>query len=132
LANGSSGAWSISIDESIKGKERWFAEIEGPSVYLSFQLIDLGILDKMIAFLGKRAPAGKHLRKTRSNETNAELAIGTFGQDPVTLTWDDEEGYEDRCFLVIAKSGCCMRLALFGEDTRMILEALHQIRAELS
>ena len=26
LANGSSGAWSISIDKSIKGKERWFAE----------------------------------------------------------------------------------------------------------
>jgi hypothetical protein len=31
LANGSSGAWRVDVDESISGPERWFLQIEGPS-----------------------------------------------------------------------------------------------------
>jgi hypothetical protein len=32
LADGSSGALEVSIDETITGLEQWFAQIEGPSI----------------------------------------------------------------------------------------------------
>jgi hypothetical protein len=131
VANGSSGVWDISINETIRGKEKWYADIEGPSVYLSFQLIDLDILDKMIAFLDRRASADASPRKTRSSEVEKELVIGSFGQAPVSLIGDNE--YEDRCFLVVGpKSGCCVRFPLWGEDTRMIFDALRQIREDVT
>jgi hypothetical protein len=38
LANGSSGSWEVSIDESVSGTERWFAQIEGPSLWLYFEI----------------------------------------------------------------------------------------------
>ena len=38
LANGASGPWEFSVDETISGTERWFAQIEGPSVYISFEI----------------------------------------------------------------------------------------------
>jgi hypothetical protein len=130
-ANGSSGAWDISIDETLRGKEKWYADFEGPSVYLSFQLVNLDIIDKMIAFFDKRALTDGRSQKGRSDNSPNELTIGSFGQAPVLLIWDDE--YEDRCFLVIGpKSSCCMRIPLWGEDTRMILDALRQIREDLA
>jgi hypothetical protein len=106
-------------------------DVEGPSVYLSFQLIDLNILDKMIAFLDHHVSANASPRKARASKTEKELAIGNFGQAPVSLIEDNE--YEDRCFLVIGpKSSCCMRFPLWGEDIRMILDALRQIREDLA
>src|SRR5688572_17469626 len=38
LAYGSAGAWEVSIDESTTGEEKWFAQVEGPSVYLYFAI----------------------------------------------------------------------------------------------
>src|SRR6185437_15649552 len=93
VANGSSGAWQVSIDESVRGAEKWYVDIEGPSVYLSFQLVDRGVIDKMIAFLDTPS------RKGQSDKPSKELIIGKYGQAPVSLLEDDE--YADRCFLVI-------------------------------
>src|SRR5215469_5898642 len=127
VANGSSGEWHLSINETIRGKEKWYADIDGPSVYLSFQLVDLEILDKMIAFLDRRVSADTSPQKTRSSKAEEELVIGSFGLAPVSLIGDNE--YKDRCFLIIGpKSSCCMRFSLLGEDTRMILDAFRQVR----
>jgi hypothetical protein len=131
VANGSSGAWDISINETIRGKEKWYADIEGPSVYLSFQLVDLDIVDKMIAFLDRHVSADASPRKARSGKAGEELTIGSFGQALVLLIGDNE--YRDRCFLVVGpKNGCCVRFPLWGEDTRMILDALRQVREDVT
>jgi hypothetical protein len=130
VANGSSDAWQVSIDESVRGAEKWYVDIEGPSVYLSFQLVDRDIIDKMIAFLDENMPVGGRSRNGRADKSPTELVIGKFGQAPVSLLGDDE--YADRCFLVIGpNSNCCMRIPLVGEDTRMILDALRQVREDL-
>src|SRR6266852_8600945 len=42
LANGASGRWTVAVDESLDCDE-WSLEIEGPQVYLVFQLDDLSL-----------------------------------------------------------------------------------------
>jgi hypothetical protein len=54
LAFGSSRGWQVSIDETVDGDERWYAQIEGPSVSLYFRLADLGIVAKTANFLARR------------------------------------------------------------------------------
>ena len=51
LANGSSGPWEFSVDETISGNERWFAQIEGPSVYISFEIPSPAIVGEAVRFL---------------------------------------------------------------------------------
>ena len=51
LANGSSGPWEVSVDETISGDERWFAQIEGPSVYVSFEIPSPNIIGEAVRFL---------------------------------------------------------------------------------
>ena len=54
LAIGSSRGWDVSIDESVGGEQRWYAQIEGPSFSLYFQLLEAGIVRKVIDFLDMR------------------------------------------------------------------------------
>ena len=51
LANGSSGSWEVSIDQSVSGTERSFAQIEGPSLWLYFEISSPDIIPKIIQFL---------------------------------------------------------------------------------
>src|SRR5438067_10170353 len=51
LANGSSGRWEVSIDETVSGTERWFAQVEGQSLWLSFEIPSPEIISKVIQFL---------------------------------------------------------------------------------
>jgi len=48
LANGSSGRWDISVDESLD-REEWSVEIDGPQTYLTFQLEDLNVVRQLSA-----------------------------------------------------------------------------------
>jgi hypothetical protein len=34
VANGSSGAWQVAVDETLRGTQQWFAQLEGPNCYL--------------------------------------------------------------------------------------------------
>jgi hypothetical protein len=54
VAIASSGTWDISIDESLEERHQWYAQIEGPSVSLYFELIEPGIIAKVVDFLGRR------------------------------------------------------------------------------
>jgi hypothetical protein len=38
MANGSSGGWEVAVDETSKGPARRFVQLEGPSVYFSFEV----------------------------------------------------------------------------------------------
>ena len=63
LAIGSSGAWQIDIDEVLKGAECYCVQIQGPSIYLSFQLVDLGIIGQAIDFLRLTLASVQNLKK---------------------------------------------------------------------
>jgi hypothetical protein len=117
LAIGTCGAWEVSIDETIGGRERWFAQIESPSIYLYFEVASLDILGKTVGFLMSRPGQGL-LRISRSKGT------------PVSLVRDDE--YPDRCFFVVGPTASpVVRLSLTGSDVRELVSALQQVVEEV-
>jgi hypothetical protein len=51
-AIGSAGSWEVAIDETTSGTtQKWFAQIEGHSVYLYFAVQSPRVIDKMLDFL---------------------------------------------------------------------------------
>jgi hypothetical protein len=122
LACGSSGVWSVDIDESSDREGEWFLDIEGPRVYLNFPVRDLGIVPQVIAFL-QLPPAAR-------STPNGSLTVGTFRDGPVTLVWDDEDF--PRCFVVIGTgANGTVRLSLHEEDIKMLLEAFRRAGEDL-
>src|SRR5258708_33131511 len=53
-AIGSDGGWEVAIDETTSGAQKWVAQIEGHSVYLSFSIGSPHIIDPMLEFLPLR------------------------------------------------------------------------------
>ena len=129
LANGSSGAWEVSIDETITGLEQWFAQIEGPSMSLYFEIPSLDVVPKAVRFLrpltkGEGAPH-------KNSMGDGELVLSKPDQTPVLLVRDDE--FDDRCFVIVGESDRpAVRFSLTGTDLNDILEALHQIEKGVS
>jgi hypothetical protein len=130
LANGSSGPWDIAVDETAGKPERLFAHIEGPSVYLYFNIPSAKTIAKALHFLKQRCHAnGSHPQKKGSDNDSA-LQIGTFGRAAINLVWDDE--YLDRCFLIVGVSNKpSFRLTLSGEEIGHLVEALQQVQSDL-
>lgn len=119
LACGSAGAWDITIDEAIAGREQWFARIEGPSVYLQFEIAAPTQIARALRFLDKPATS-----------RSTPLHLGSSDGRDVTLFWDDE--YTDRCFLVIGDlAQPIARLVLNGQELAKIKMALRQVRDDL-
>lgn len=116
LACGAFGPWVIDIDdETVSGRDRWFAQFDGPSVYLRFEIPSLEIIAQAIRFL----TAGE-----------GELALGSDKQTRVNLIRDDE--FADRFFLVVeGKSGLHIRFTVAGDDLKNLTEALQQAKEEL-
>ena len=128
LANGSSGPWDVSIDETIAGEERWFAQIEGPSVSIYFDLSSPDIISQAIRFLATTTEqAGVRHGSARAN---GELRISKPTELPVLLVRDDE--FEDRIFLVVGDvDRPVVRWTLTPSESRDILEALNQAQEDL-
>jgi hypothetical protein len=125
LAAGSSGAWKIDIDETTIGVSRWFAQIEGPSAYIYFQIPSLDITGKALQFLADHG-GERNSQATR----NGTLTIGKDERASITLVRDDE--FSDRYFLLVGpQDNPVVRLTLTGEDLRHIAEALRQVRNDL-
>src|SRR5437773_2194336 len=59
LALGSSGPWEVAIDETLSGPARYFAQIEGPSVYLYFEIPAVKLVEDVLDFLDPRVAATK-------------------------------------------------------------------------
>ena len=126
LAIGSSGRWEVAVDES-PDAEDWSMEIEGPGIYLVFQLQDPTIIPMALRFLqtGLAENWGKSLER---NER--ELHLGRFGSASVSFHWDNED--VPRCFLIVGpKARSTLRLGLGAEDIRMLCKALDEIVKEL-
>jgi hypothetical protein len=122
LAYGGSDRWDVSIDETVSGTQRWFAQIEGPSLWLYFEVPSPEIISKAIQFL---APP-----QTKPEETEGNLNLGEAQGAPVSLVRDDE--YKDRCFLVVGPNGSpIVRFAVAGDDWHSLVQALHQVEQDL-
>jgi hypothetical protein len=130
-ANGSSGAWEVSIDETISGRNRWFVQIEGRSVYLYFEIPSLEIVAKIISFLTPVQAGRPRIGNLPSRSSKGVLKISKAKGNSVTLISDDE--YIDRYFLVVGPTASPLaRLTLAGKDLRNLISALSQIEEELT
>jgi hypothetical protein len=120
LANGTSGQWTVDVDESISESDRWFLQIEGPSVYFYFEIPSLSTIDDLSRFLDSRRNPAKF----------DMLAIGKNKGIPVQLLRDDE--FDDRYFLAIGSADTpLVRYSLAGDDLNSVAIALEQAREDL-
>jgi len=126
LALGSSGPWEVAIDESLSGPTRRFAQIEGPSVYLYFEIPTVDLIDDAINFLADHSRDAQ----TRPLVKNGTLNVVKNADVQVCLTKDDE--FNDRFFLVIeAKSGPLVRFTITDDDLRHLVKALRDAKDDL-
>ena len=127
IANGSSRKWELAIDECLSDENQWVMEIEGPHVYITLQLKDIGIVPRIIRFLRQRA----NDQFTSSGQTmQSRITLGRFGRMAVTLVRDDED-FKRWFFIVGAKGQSSFRITLFEDDIKMLTEALCQAKSEM-
>lgn len=121
MANGSCGPWEVAIDEATSGRDRWYAQIEGPSITFSFEIPSLSTVRKMILFFET-----SHISDSRDRE----LGLAKSKKLPITLLKDDE--YADRFFLLVGLlSAPTVRFVLTGEDVAKLATALRQVEEQL-
>src|SRR4051794_4427376 len=114
VAVGSAGGWQVDLDEAISDDERWVMKIEGPSVYLNFEVESPRVIDKALEFLMKRKKADSESRR-RWSRKNDELKIGKCDKELVTLVRDDE--FADRYFLAVqTATKLTFRVTFGGKD----------------
>jgi hypothetical protein len=125
LAFGSSGPWEVSIDETLSGPERHFAQIEGPLVYLYFEIPTVELVADALDFLAVQQDV-----RTKLLTKNGTLSIIKNADTQVLLVKDDE--FNDRYFLVIeSKSGPVVRFTITDADLSNITKALRHAKEDL-
>ena len=130
LANGSSGSWEVSIDESVSGTERSFAQIEGPSLWLYFEIPSPDTIPKIIQFLLPPGTKREQMPGCSSRSGGRQLDISESEETPVSLVRDDE--YKDRCFIVVGRSDSpIVRFSVAGEDLDNLIEAFRQVEEDI-
>src|SRR5436190_2213730 len=78
MASGSSGQWEVAVDETTAGPDRWFVQIEGPSVSFSFEIPSPEMISKARNFLGGcSSPKEPH---ASFSAENGSLVIGKHRQ----------------------------------------------------
>jgi len=129
-AIGSAGGWEVAIDESTSGSsEKWFAQIEGPSVYWYFEVPSPHIIDQILEYLTEPTPTGKRLQGV-PDQGNGDFVLGKSKKEPVTLVRDDE--FRDRYFLIAeTEAGLIMRATIAGDDLKSLVSALKQAKEDL-
>lgn len=129
LANGSSGSWEVSIDETVVGKERWFAQVEGPSLWLYFEIPSPEIIPRAIQFLLPRGTK-KEVMPGCFSRSSDRLDIGVAGETLVCLVKDDE--YQDRYYFALGPGDSpIVRYSVAGEDRDNLVEALRQVEEDI-
>jgi hypothetical protein len=126
LASGSCGPWSIDVDETTSGPDRWFVQLQGPAVHFYFQIPSPTTIRRFSDFLRHQRPSGDR----PSAESDPELAIGTGRPTPVRLLRDDE--FVDRLFLVVGPASApVVWHTLGGQDLECVSAALEQVLEDL-
>jgi hypothetical protein len=125
LANGSSGRWSIDIDESDDGGT-FNMQIDGPLAYLAFALRDLQVVPKLLAYLR----GGLHPDQGNGKRSTTGVTLGRLGSMAVSIIQDDE--FATRWFIIIkGKADAIVRLTLDAADAEMLVDALGQVMEDL-
>jgi hypothetical protein len=125
LANGSSGQWSIDIDESQDGAA-FTMQIDGPQAYVGFALRDLRVVAKLHSYLR----AGLHPNQGAAQRMTNGVSLGRLGSMSVSIVQDDE--FATRWFIIInGKADAVVRLTLDAADVEMLVEALQQVIEDL-
>jgi hypothetical protein len=140
MAIASSGSWDLSVDQSvddsetINSPEKWFAQFEGPSFYLYFQIEGPHIVHEALNFLETRKSEKGKRRKASCERCINEFQIGHFSNIPVTLIWDEEGA--GRLDFFLGDGGNCMRSTIAGGQLNKFTSALRRLseslKAELS
>lgn len=118
LANGSSGRWSVTLDESANGATEWFLQIDGPSLNLFCEVDDLAILHNLAIVL-----------KASTKKPDA-LLIGQVNRIPLRLQWDTED--EKTIFFTVGPaSRPLVRCSIHGADIQDLADALQQAVLDL-
>src|SRR5262245_61932946 len=129
LANGSCGPWDIAIDEATSGPDRWWIQIEGPSVSFYFEILSLEIVGMMARFLKPGVPASSQTTSAFSKRSGSFM-LGKDKKAPIFLVKDDE--YNDRFFLVIGPSESPpVRFVIAGADVVKLAQALQQAQEDI-
>ena len=126
-AVGVSGKWEVALDETTSPPERWFLQIEGPSIYLSFEVESPGIIDEAILFL-ECCDNGDHAPIVRPCNC---LTFSKSGTLPIQLVRDNESN--DRLFLVAGSETVpTIRMTTVRADLKDLLQAMREVKQELS
>lgn len=129
LANGTSPRWDVAVDESIGEGEYW-ADLEGPNVYLYCQLSRLSSVRRMLEFFKRRAAAAERGQAVRRGGEEDSLTLGKFAGAAVSLIGDDEDPW--RCFLVVGARGkSSLRITFVQDDVTALIQALEQVVEDL-
>ncbi|MES2789673.1 MAG: hypothetical protein V4719_08635 [Planctomycetota bacterium] len=121
-AFGRSKEWELSVDETTSGTDRWFAQIEGPSVYLYFEISSPRVIVDMLAFL--------EASQLPSVGSPNEMEIGLLGGSAVRIVRDVE--FPDRCFLCIQTQGpTTIQISFVADDLEALTNAARQVSDEL-
>jgi len=129
VANGSAGSWEIAVDETISGAAKWFAQIEGPQVYIYFEILSPKMIDQTIGFIERHTDADQVLPPGLATQSGS-LCLGTFGRLPIALVWDDED--RNRWFFVIGQTvQPTVRITILDGDLDEFTQALRQVREDL-
>jgi hypothetical protein len=127
VANGSAGAWDVAVDETITGAEKWFLQIEGPTIYLYLQIEGPQIVEHLLNLLEASGTAPENPRTSENGERASELRVGVFESLPVSLLWDQERN-DGWTLLLAGASGSCLRISLSLSDGQHLADALEQVR----
>jgi hypothetical protein len=120
-AYASCGAWEITLDQATTGNERWFAQVEGPALYLYFEIESPKVVDRVMEFLGigSRPPSSEEA-----------LLLGRMGKTPLSLTRDTE--YKDRYFLEIGPPASLLgTLTISDTNLSDLKQALRKLKDDV-
>lgn len=120
------GSWSVEIDQTVSGDERWFAQIEGPVAYLYLELSTPAAIEEPSRMFAERLA-----HKDACGALQAlSVELGVFARRPVSILFDDE--FADRCFFLISdESGSTVRVSIAAQDFADIANAIQQVHKEL-
>jgi hypothetical protein len=118
LANGSSGRWSVTLDESTERTEDRFLQIEGPSLNLYCQVNNPDILPRLATFL-----------KAKTKKQTV-LVIGKVDRTTLRLHSDPED-VQTFYFSVGPASRPLVRYWINGPDLQNLKDARQQASLDL-
>jgi hypothetical protein len=129
VASGSSGRWDVLIYEPPDGRDVYFVQIKGESIFVSFQLSNIGILKTLPEFLNH--VSAYPLSSSSSIGMPVEsLKLGRSEQSVIDIIRDVEVG--DRCYIVVSSPyKPVMRYTVAGKELVKLADAFSKLASDL-